>query len=76
MDQDFGGDHGDMARAHYGTTRQDAIHDASNDMDLLFRQKCDLVQGLLAVVSALEDIGLDNSHAHQLARQALRGVGE
>jgi hypothetical protein len=50
--------------------------DLWSDVEQLHRQKCDLVQGLLAVVSALEDTGQDNSHAHQLARAALKAVGE
>jgi hypothetical protein len=69
---DFGGDHGDMARAHYGTTRQDAINDSANDLDALWRQNVTMREGLEAVLSSLEDLGLDNSHAHQLATQALK----
>ena len=50
--------------------------DLWSDVEQLHRQKCDLIQGLLAVVSALEDVGMDGSHAHTLARQALTAVGE
>jgi hypothetical protein len=69
---DFGGDHGDMARAYYGTTRQDARDAAANDLDALYRKNAELREGLEAVLSALEDLGLDNSHAHRLASQALK----
>lgn len=42
--------------------------------DRLFRQKCDLFHALEAVVSALEDVGMDNSHVHQIATQALKAA--
>jgi hypothetical protein len=71
---DFGGDHGDMARAYYGTTRQDAIDDERNDLDALYRQNVVMREGLEAVLSALEDAGMDNSHAHQLASQVLKAA--
>jgi hypothetical protein len=50
--------------------------DMLSDLDALHRQKCDLIQGLLAVVSELEDVGMDNSKAHEIARAALKAVGE
>jgi hypothetical protein len=53
-----------------------AYEDLWSDVEALHRQKCDLVHGLLAVVSALEDVGMDGSQAHQLARAALKAVGE
>jgi hypothetical protein len=71
---DFGGDHGDMARAYYGTTRQDARDAAANDLDALYRQNVVMREGLEAVLSALGDAGMDNSHAHQLASQALKAA--
>lgn len=50
--------------------------DLWSDVETLHRQKCDLVQALLAVVSALEDVGQDNGKAHEIASQALKAVGE
>jgi hypothetical protein len=67
---DFGGDHGDMARAYYGTTRQDARDAAANDLDALYRQNVELREKLSAVVSALED---GAAHlAYEIASQALK----
>jgi hypothetical protein len=48
--------------------------DMLSDLDQLHRQNVTLREGLEAVLSSLEDLGLDNSHAHQLATQALKAA--
>jgi hypothetical protein len=45
--------------------------DILSDLDQAQRQNVTLREGLEAVLSSLEDLGLDNSHAHELARRAL-----
>lgn len=66
-------DHADMARAYFGTTREDARQQAWNDMDALYRQNVELREALTAVVSALEDVGMSGSLAHEIASKALGG---
>jgi hypothetical protein len=48
--------------------------DILSDLDQAQRQTIALREGLEAVLSALEDLGLDNSHPHQLATQALKAA--
>ena len=65
MNSDFGGDHFDMQRAYYGPT----VEDTCADQERISK----LTDALEAVLSALEDIGLDNSLPHEIASKALEG---
>jgi hypothetical protein len=48
--------------------------DILDDLDKAQRQAIALREGLEAVLSSLEDLGLDNSHPHQIATQALKAA--
>lgn len=65
---DFGGDYRDMARAYYGPTVPDWEWE-----ERMRARNARLTDALEAVLSALEDVGMEHSYIHEIASKALEG---